>query len=102
MNDITVAPISTIPPGEGRNFEIEGRKLAILHTRAGAVYATQAECPHKHGPLADGLVGGCVLICPLHNWKFDLGTGQPLLGECKIDTYPTRLDDKQRIIVSLP
>ncbi len=102
MREITIAPLSAIPAGEGRNFEIAGRKLAIFHTRAGAVFATGAECPHRKGPLADGLVGGSVVICPLHNWKFDLASGKPLLGDCPIETYPARLNEKQQIVVSLP
>lgn len=101
-HEVTIAPLSAIPPGEGRNFEIAGRRLAVFHTRAGHVFATQAECPHKRGPLADGLIGGSVLICPLHNWKFDLANGKPLLGDCSIETYPARLNDRAQIVVSLP
>lgn len=99
--ELTVAPIDAVPPGEGRTFEVAGKRLAIFHTRAGEIFATQAECPHKGGPLADGLVGGTTLICPLHTWKFDLKTGQALLGSCGVKTYPVRLDEKRRILVTL-
>jgi nitrite reductase (NADH) small subunit len=101
MHEIIAAPLSAIPPGEGRNFEIAGERLAIFHTRDGAVFATQAECPHKQGPLADGLVGNATLICPLHSWKFDLRTGEPLLGSCAIAIYRARVDEQGRIVVSL-
>jgi nitrite reductase (NADH) small subunit len=57
----------------------------------------QAACPHKGGPLADGLVGGTTLICPLHAWKFDLATGQALFGDCGLKTYPVCVDDAQQI-----
>ncbi len=99
--EMIVAPLSAIPPGEGRNFEIAGKRLAIFHARTGEVFATQAECPHKQGPLADGLVGGATLICPLHAWKFDLRTGEPRLGACGITVYPVRVDDQQRIVLTL-
>ena len=101
INEMTVAPLSAIPPGEGRNFAVQGLELAIFHTRSGEVFATQAHCPHKNGPLADGLVGGAILICPLHNWKFDLRTGDAMLGECGLVTYPARLDSENRILVTL-
>ena len=101
MKETTVAPLSAIPPGEGRNFEIGGHRLAVFHTRSGRVFATQAQCPHKGGPLADGLVGGETLICPLHTWKFDLTTGEPLLGACPIAVYPARVDDAGRVLVHL-
>jgi nitrite reductase (NADH) small subunit len=101
IHDVMVTPLSAIPPGEGRNFEIAGERLAIFHTRDGAVFATQAECPHKQGPLADGLVGATTLICPLHSWKFDLRTGARVLGSCGITIYPTRVDEQGRVVVSL-
>lgn len=99
--DIVVAPLAAIPPGEGRAFNLGGQRVAIFHTRSGQVFATQAECPHRKGPLADGLVGGTTLICPLHSWKFDLNTGTPLFGDCAITTYPARLDKENRVVVTL-
>ncbi|HEX4807558.1 MAG TPA: Rieske 2Fe-2S domain-containing protein [Bryobacteraceae bacterium] len=96
-----VAPLDAIPCGEGRTFEIAGKRLAIFHTRAGRIFATQAECPHKNGPLADGLVGGTTLICPLHGWKFDLASGSATLGDCGITRYPARVDSQGRVLVNL-
>ncbi len=100
--EVIVAPLSAIPPGEGRTFDVHGTRLALFHTRAGEVFATQASCPHKDGPLCDGLVGNAMVICPLHSWKFDLHTGEPVLGTCRIATYPARLDAGNRIVVTLP
>ena len=65
-----------------------------------SVYAVQAECPHSGGPLADGLVGGTTLICPLHAWKFDLSTGEALFGDCGLKTYPVRVDESGRSFCS--
>ncbi len=79
--------------GEGRVFPVRGLEVAVFHTRAGQVYAVQAECPHRQGPLADGITGGTVVMCPLHSRKFDLTTGGGLQGDCDIQTYPIRLTD---------
>jgi nitrite reductase (NADH) small subunit len=98
--DITLGPIDAIPPGEGRNFQLGEERIAVFHSRTGQVFAVQAECPHKGGPLADGLMGGHTLVCPLHSWKFDLETGQPLMGECSIKTYPVRLNETGAIVLS--
>lgn len=100
MTEFELGLLSTIPPGDGRNFEVLGEKIAVFHTRAGAVYAVQAECPHRGGPLADGLVGGTTLICPLHSWKFDLASGRALSGDCSIKTYPVRVDDMGQILLT--
>jgi len=99
--EITLAPLSAIPEGEGRTFEIGGRRLAVFRTRTGQVFATQAECPHRGGMLADGLLGGCTLVCPLHAWKYDLKSGNSLSGEACIRTYPVRLGKNQQILVDL-
>jgi nitrite reductase (NADH) small subunit len=99
MTETKLGPVSGIPPGEGRVYFVNGENIAVFHTRGGAVYAVQAACPHKGGPLADGLVGGTTLICPLHAWKFDLATGQALFGDCGLKTYPVRIDDAQQIIL---
>lgn len=97
--ELIVGPVEHIPPGEGRTFEVGGEHIAIFHTRTGHVFAVQATCPHLGGPLADGLVGGTTLICPLHAWKFDLSTGEPLMGKCGLKTYPVRLDDEGKIVL---
>ena len=99
--DLDLGPLSAIPPGEGRNVEAFGHRIAIFHTRAGAVFAVQADCPHRGGPLADGLVGGTTLICPLHSWKFDLATGETLFGDCVIKTFPVRVDESGRILLTV-
>jgi len=99
--EVMLSPISSIPEGEGRTFSIGGARLAVFRSRAGEVFATQADCPHKGGPLADGLLGGTTLICPLHAQKFDLISGQSHNGGCALKTYPARLDSAGHILVDL-
>ena len=98
-SEVIAGSIDGIPPGEGRTFDVSGERIAIFHTRAGQVFAVQADCPHLGGPLADGLVGGTTLICPLHSWKFDLSTGEALMGQCGLKTYPVRLDESGQIVL---
>ena len=99
--EVTLAAVSSIPEGEGRTFSIGGARLAVFRGRAGQIFATQADCPHKGGPLADGLLGGATLICPLHSQKFDLSTGQALNGDCALKVYPARLNHVGQIMVEL-
>ena len=100
MLELKLGPLSAIPPGEGRNFLVFGKKIAVFRNRAGQVFAVQAACPHRGGPLADGLLGGSTLICPLHAWKFDLASGAALMGECGLETFPVRVDDQGQIILT--
>ncbi len=92
--------VDRIPLGEGRRFDVDGKAIAVFRSRTGIVYATQAECPHRAGPLADGLIGGGALVCPLHNFRFNLATGEPLGNDCpSLRTYPVSLNEAGEIIV---
>ena len=101
MIELKLGPLSEIPLGEGRTFSAGGEKVAVFRTRAGELFATQAECPHRGGPLADGLVGGTTLICPLHSWKFDLTSGQALMGVCGLRTFPVHADEDGQIVLTV-
>jgi nitrite reductase (NADH) small subunit len=94
--------VEQIPPGEGRNFEAGGRRVAVFRQRDGRVFATQAACPHRGGPLCDGLVGDGVLVCPLHERRFDLATGDSTDGSASVETYAVALDGDGRLTIELP
>jgi nitrite reductase (NADH) small subunit len=100
---VLVAEVADLPKGEGRTFAVDGRRLAVFHMRSGEVFATQADCPHLGGPLADGLTGGTTVICPLHERVFDLRTGQGPDGECAgLEVYPVSLGTDGKIWLQLP
>ena len=84
----SLGPIDQIPVGEARVFRVEGRAIAVFRCRSGDLFAAGAECPHRGGPLADGVIGGHSVICPLHGYLFDLRTGEPVGRECaRLATY---------------
>jgi nitrite reductase (NADH) small subunit len=99
--NVTLGPVQAIPEGEGRAFVVGARRLAVFRSRLGQLYATQAECPHRGGPLADGLLGGHTLICPLHSLKFDLTTGEAADGSCRLATFPVRVSAAGQMVVDL-
>ncbi len=69
------------------------KQLAVFQTEQG-VFACNNRCPHEGYPLAEGGVdGACVLTCNWHNWKFELATGDNLLGGDALRTYPTQVRD---------
>lgn len=91
---LRLGPVEQIPLGEGRIFEIGGEAVAVFRCRNGKVHATQAFCPHKGGLLADGLTGEGKVICPLHAYKFDLESGEPLGNNCPpLRIYPVEVKD---------
>ena len=94
--------VSAIPYGEGRNFKVGDQLIAVFRARDGELFATQASCPHKKGPLADGLIGGRTLVCPLHEWTFDLSTGKALTGSCDLAVYPVAKGPGDELLLDLP
>ena len=75
MTDVVVGSVAEIPVGEGRTFSIDGEQIAVFRLRDGSLRAVDAVCPHKGGPLADGLADDRVVVCPLHGYTFDMCTG---------------------------
>jgi|SRR5215471_5612110 len=97
-----LGPVAMIPPGEGRVFRIGCADIAVFHSKAGDVYATQPQCPHRDGPLADGITGSGHVVCPLHGYKFDLTSGRPVGNDCEaLQTYWAMVSDSGEILVSV-
>ena len=97
MNDIRwirVARCEWIPSREGRAVRIGDQELAVFNLGDGFL-ATDNECPHKGGPLCDGIVTGRADVCPLHGWKINLESGvieRPGgAGQHGVRTYPVRI-----------
>jgi len=91
---IDIGPVSQIEPGMARTLAVAGgAELAIFHTMGGQVYALVNACPHKAGPLSQGIVHGDSVTCPLHNWRISLRSGEAL-GEDSgcTPTIPVKLD----------
>ena len=78
--------IDDIPLGEGRAITLDGRRIAIFRSTAGW-YALDAVCPHRGGPLADGIVCDRLVICPLHDRRFDLQTGAGMNSEDAVNAH---------------
>ena len=76
---IRVCSVDDVPPGEGRAITVQGRRVAIFRT-LDRWYALDAVCPHLGGPLADGIVADRTVICPLHERRFALDSGEALTG----------------------
>ena len=71
--------------------KIAGKQLLVLQTASG-VYVCNNRCPHEGFPLSEGTLNeGCVLTCNWHNWKFDLETGETLIGGDSLRVYPVSL-----------
>ena len=89
---VPLGPVEAIPLGQGRTYVVDGRAIAVFRQRDGQLFATQNACPHRGGPLADGIIGAGKVICPIHARQFDLTTGASVEGDYAVQTYPVRIE----------
>lgn len=91
MEWFKVASKNTIPVQEGRRVYFKDREFALFNL-GDEWMAIDNQCPHKKGPLADGILAGKAVFCPLHNWKISLKTGCALTqGQGSVKVYPTKV-----------
>lgn len=89
---VEVCKLDDLPVGLGRPFRIGDQLVAVFRTRSGRVFAVDGVCPHKGGPLADGMLAGEQVVCPYHAFRYDGQSGecdQP--DACSIATHPVEV-----------
>lgn len=92
MNWLDIASIDDIPLRGARIVKTLHGCVALFRTAEAEVFATSDRCPHKGGPLSEGIVHGRNVTCPLHSWVFSLETGQAQgADEGQIATYAVRV-----------
>jgi len=90
---IDVLPFDALARTGKAVVRAEGRQILLLQTERG-LYACANRCPHEGFPLSEAvLTDGCVLTCNWHNWKFDLASGETLVGGDALPRYPARVQD---------
>jgi len=74
---LDLGPIDYIPRRGARTVPVAGgEEIAVFRTGDDRIYALVNRCPHKQGPLSQGIVYGDRVACPLHNWTISLATGE--------------------------
>lgn len=90
---IDIAPLEDIPPRGARMIKTALGCVAVFRTADDQVFALDNACPHKAGPLAEGIVHGTSVTCPLHNWVISLETGEAQgADEGRVATYPAHVE----------
>ncbi len=86
--------LDEIPRLGSRIVKTDTMNIAIFRTGDDRVFALRDACPHKQGPLSQGIVHGTTVTCPLHNWKIDLASGEALgPDEGCTNVFETRVED---------
>ena len=90
---IDIAALDDVPQRGARMIKTTIGCVAVFRTAKDEVFALDNACPHKAGPLAEGIVHGKSVTCPLHNWVFSLETGEAQGADAgRVATYPARVE----------
>ncbi|PZU11639.1 nitrite reductase small subunit NirD [Sphingomonas sp.] len=99
---IDIAAFSDIPLRGSRTLDWGGTPVAIFRTHDDEVFALVDRCPHKGGPLSQGIVHGHAVACPLHNVRIALATGAAIGDDSGCTpTVPVRRDG-DRVLIAMP
>ena len=92
MSWIDIGALDDIPAQGARLVKTAQGCVAVFRTAADEVFALDDRCPHKGGPLSEGIVHGDRVTCPLHNWVFDMNTGAAQGADVgQVGTWPARV-----------
>ncbi|RWR27287.1 nitrite reductase small subunit NirD [Sinirhodobacter populi] len=91
---IDIGALEDIPRQGARVVKTAQGCVAVFRTADDRVFAVSDRCPHRGGPLSEGIVHGERVTCPLHNWVFDLNSGEAQgADEGRVQTFATRVED---------
>lgn len=100
---VRIALCTNIPLREGRAVRLGEREIAIFNL-GDRFLAIDNRCPHEGGPLADGILCGSSVVCPLHSWKIGLKDGtveRPADNQACVETFATRVEN-DTILLKIP
>ena len=95
MNDwIEIANLDDIPRLGARVVRSDTMDIAVFRTASDQVFALKDECPHRKGPLSQGIVHDTTVTCPLHSWKIDLANGEARAPDNGCSrSFPVKVED---------
>ncbi|MFZ2289847.1 nitrite reductase small subunit NirD [Halopseudomonas aestusnigri] len=94
MNWLDVCALEDIPQLGSRVIDSPLGDIALFRSADDGVFALQDRCPHKGGPLSQGIVHGRQVTCPLHNWQIQLESGEAVAPDVGCaHRYPTRVEN---------
>ncbi len=91
-NYIKVAKVNEVPPGTIREFQANGKVIALSNIE-GKFYAIDNTCLHRGGPLGAGALEGEVVTCPWHGWEYKVSTGEAVFNpEIQVQKYDVKVE----------
>lgn len=102
-NWVEIGGIEEIPPLGARVVQTRDGEIAVFRSGDDQLFALANACPHKGGPLSDGIVHGHRVTCPLHNWRIELASGSVVAPDSGcVPRYPVRIEETRVFLLLTP
>jgi len=99
---INAGSLATVPARGARVLKVGGLDIAVFRTGENRIFALRDRCPHRGGPLSQGIVHGERVTCPLHDWVIDLNSGAATgADEGCTATFEVRIEGEE-VFVDVP
>lgn len=99
-SSVFIGGVDQLPQKLGKTVTIGKKEIAVFKLENGDIRAIENRCPHKGGVLAEGILSGEYIFCPMHDWKINVKDGKvqaPDVG-C-VQSYPVEVKDDQVYIL---
>ncbi|MYZ50136.1 nitrite reductase small subunit NirD [Propylenella binzhouense] len=98
---IEIGRVEDVPLRGARTVKTPAGDIAVFRIATGEMLAIEDRCPHRGGPLSQGIVHGDAVTCPLHNWVLSLRTGEAQGADrgCA-KTIPLRIEDGRVLLAA--
>jgi len=99
MSEFTPAiAVAGLPPGRAAEVVVDGQAVALFNV-GGTFHALAGRCPHRGGPLGQGVLDGPRVSCPWHNYTFDVTTGENVVSaDLKVARYEVKVEDGKVLV----
>jgi nitrite reductase/ring-hydroxylating ferredoxin subunit len=95
---VRAVAVAELPPGSCTEVSLSGTPVALYNV-AGTFYATSNTCLHRGGPLGQGMLEGCAVMCPWHAWTWDVRSGENTANpSLRIPTYEVKVEGDQVLV----
>ncbi|MBH0239689.1 nitrite reductase small subunit NirD [Methylobrevis albus] len=97
-----IGHVSDVPARGARVVRFGAIEIGVFRTADDRIFAIDNRCPHRGGPLSEGIVHGDFVTCPLHNWVLNLATGKAQgADEGCVKTFPVRVGEGGRLLLDV-
>ncbi|HIG96924.1 MAG TPA: Rieske 2Fe-2S domain-containing protein [Candidatus Aenigmarchaeota archaeon] len=98
MTFIKVANINDLKPGECKAVNVNGTEIALFNVDS-VFHAVENSCPHKGGPLGEGILDGEIVSCPWHGWRFNVVTGNsPVMPTAHLKKFEVKVEGEDVLV----